>query len=319
MLLRPSPRRIAKIFTKMMTTQTHTPRLMLLDPNKYPATGLKKHPNLPPRENFWLLTPYILMEISSDEDMDDLMLPTLDQMTPLVNRLIRYFKSFDTFISKLENIGYLNPNKGSRLPSLHLLRCLSHAGNHDLLVHTYHHLVKFHAFIPNTFASNLYMDSLFTTGQTQFAFSVFKQIKSPNFFTFDIALFHVSHLNDIANISHVLTHMLRMSYYPCDDNFNKLLYSLCEINTMPQVYQLLSLMVVKLGIEMDVSVWTLLVTKFIELEILNEMNAMLSDGFVLDDKGSCVAHIHAVCDEVRNVAASGVFHIPDCDYQACHI
>jgi len=247
------------------------------------------------------------------------MLPALDQMTPHVNRLIRHFKSFDTIISKLENIGYLKSNTDSYLPCLHLLRCLSHAGNHDLLVHTYHHLVKFHAFVPNTFASNLFMDSLFTTGQTQFAFSVFKQINSPTFFTFDIALFHVSHLNDIANISHVLTHMLRMSYYPSHDTFNKLLSSLCEINAMPQVYQLLGLMVVKLGIEMDVSVWTLLVTKFIELEILNEMNAMLSDGFVLDDKGSCVAHIHAVCDEVRNVAASGVFHIPDCDYQACHI
>jgi len=95
---------------------------------------------------------------------------------------------------------------------IHLLRCLSHAGNHD--VHTYHRLVKFHAFVPNTFASNLFMNSLFTTSQTQFGFSVFKQINSPNFFTFDIALFHVSHLNVIANISHVLTHMLRMSFYP---------------------------------------------------------------------------------------------------------
>jgi hypothetical protein len=82
MLLRPSPRRILKIFTKMMTTQTHTPRLA--DPINYTARVLKKHPNFPPMSNLWLLTPYILMDISSDDDMDDLMLPTLDQMTPFV-------------------------------------------------------------------------------------------------------------------------------------------------------------------------------------------------------------------------------------------
>jgi len=110
-------------------------------------------------------------------------------------------------------------------------------------------IITWNCFVPNMFASNLFTDSLFTTGQSHVAFSVFKQINSPDFFTFDIALFHLSNLNDIANISHVLTHMLRMPYYPSHDTFNKVLYSCCKMNAMPQVYQLLGLMVVKLGLE----------------------------------------------------------------------
>jgi len=93
------------------------------------------------------------------------------------------------------------------------------------------------------------------------AFFVFKQINCPNFFTFHIALFHLSSIKDIANISHVLAHMLRMSYYPSHDIFNK--------------------------------------------------------PFVPEDKGRCVALIHDVFDEVRIVAASGVFHIPG--YKVCKI
>jgi hypothetical protein len=109
-------------------------------------------------------------------------------------------------------------------------------------------IITWNRFVPNsTFASNLFMDSLFTTGQSQVAFSVFKQINSLNFFTFNIALFHLSHLNDIANMSHVLTHMLRMPYYPSHDTFNKLLYSFCKMNAMPQVYQLFGLMIVELS------------------------------------------------------------------------
>jgi len=252
----------------------------------------------------------------SPDNLNNSRLHPCDRMIPLVNRLIRRFKSFDTIIQKLESIGYFHLDTNCLHSGLHLIRFLSHTGNHDLLVHTYHHMLKFHAFLPNTYAKNLLMDSLFTTGQSQFAFSVFLHINSPNFFTLDIALFHLSHLNDIANISHVLTHMLRMGYYPSHDAFNKLLYSFCEINAIPPVYQLLGLMVVKLGIEMDVNVWTLLMTKFIELESFNDLNAMLYDGFVPQDKDSCIAHVHAVCEEVRNVAASGVFHIPDCDYQS---
>lgn len=230
-------------------------------------------------------------------------------MIPVVNRLIRRFKSFDNIILKLESIGHLDSG-------LQLLRFLSHTGSHDLLVHTYHHMLKYHGFVLNTFSKNLLMDSLFTINQSQFAFSVFLHINSPSFYTFDIALFHLSHLNDIENISHVLKHMLMMCYYPSPDIFNKLVYSFCEINAMPQVYQLLGLMVVKLGTEIDVNVWTLLMTKFIELESFNDMDDMLSEGFVPEDKGSCVAHINAVCDEVTAVAASGVFHILDCYYQA---
>jgi len=110
--------------------------------------------------------------------------------------------------------------------------------------------------------------------------------------------------------------MLWMPYFPSHDTLNKLLYSFCEMNAMPQVYQLLGLMVVKLGrLKIHVNVWTLLMTKFIELGRFNEMNAMLSERFVPKDKGSCVAHIKAVCGEVRNVAVSGVFHILKCDYQ----
>lgn len=292
-----------------------------MDPIKA-TTVMKKHPNLPPLKKCY---PIEFLRLTSSfprgsfvklDNSNAIMIHPCDRMIPLVNRLIRRFKSFDTIIEKLESIGYLDLDINSLPSGLHLLRFLSHTGNHDLLVHTYHHLVKFHAFVPNTFAKNLLMDSLFTTGQSQFAFSFFLHINSPNFYTFDIALFHLSHLNDIANISHVLTHMLRMGYYPSYDAFNKLLYSFCEINAIPRVYQLLGLMVVKLGVEIDLNVWTLLMTKFIELESFNEINAMLSAGFVPQDKDSCIAHAHAVLEEVRNVAASGVFHIQDCDYKS---
>ena len=172
-----------------------------------------------------------------------------------------------------------------------LLRLLSHAGKHNVLLDAYHHMVEHCDFVPNTFASNLLMDSLFTTGQSQSAFSVFKQIDSPDFFTFDIALFHLSHLNDIANISHVLTHMLRMPYYPNHDTFNRLLYSFCKMNAMPQGNQLLGLMVVKLGFETSVNVWAALVTKFVRMRSLNQIDAMLSQGFV-PGEGSSAMQMH---------------------------
>lgn len=66
--------------------------------------------------------------------------------------------------------------------------------------------------------------------QKYVALNVFKQMNCPNYFTFDIAFFHLSHLNDIANSSHVLTHMLRIPCYPSTNHgFNNLLISFCKM------------------------------------------------------------------------------------------
>jgi hypothetical protein len=77
-------------------------------------------------------------------------------------------------------------------------------------------MVEFHNFqiSHKTFASNLLMESLFKASQPKNAFKVFGLTKSPNFLTFNIALFHLSNFRDIVNVTYVLREMLRLRYYP---------------------------------------------------------------------------------------------------------
>jgi len=127
------------------------------------------------------LSPSFFLEDDDFVDYDDY--PAFYQMAPLLNRVIHRFKSIANVIATLQSIHFYNNNPESHMV-LVLLRLLSHAGKHDVLLDAYHHMVEHCDFVPNIFASNLLMDSLFRTGQSQSAFSVFKQIHSPYFFHF---------------------------------------------------------------------------------------------------------------------------------------
>jgi pentatricopeptide repeat protein len=139
-----------------------------------------------------------------------------------------------------------------------------------MVIETCKHMIEFHGFVieKKTFASNLLMESLFKTSQHKSAFYVFEQTKNPNFLTFNIALFHLSNVNDIVNVSYVLRHMLSLSYCPNHNTFSAVLDSFCRMNAFRQVYQILGLMV-GLGVELSVNVWTVLISKFCKLRRLD--------------------------------------------------
>jgi pentatricopeptide repeat protein len=198
--------------------------------------------------------------------------PAFGRMVPVISRLIDHYKTPQTILSELQSIGSINLSTTNTNPNpfIHLLRIFSHAGNHIMVIETCQHMIEFHGFVigKETFISNLLMESLFKTSQPEHAFYVFEQTKYPNFLTFNIALYHLSNINDIVNVSYVLRHMLSLHYCPNHNTFSAVLDSFCRMNAFRQVYQILGLMV-GLGIELSINVWTVLINKFCKLRRLD--------------------------------------------------
>jgi pentatricopeptide repeat protein len=193
-------------------------------------------------------------------------------MVPVISRLIDHYKTPQMILSELQSIGSINLSTTNTNPNpfIHLLRIFSRAGNHIMIIGTCQHMIEFHGFVidKETFASNLLMESLFKTSQPRHAIYVFEQTKYPNFLTFNIALYHLSNINDIVNVSYVLRHMLSLHYCPNYNTFSAVLDSFCRMNAFRQVYQILGLMV-GLGIELSINVWTVLINKFCKLRRLD--------------------------------------------------
>ena len=243
--LRPQHRFIP-LFFKMLSTQTHS----------------LQNNNVNPKLPYDLITLGSFLRSSKPDSF------AINQMLPLFSRIIDHYKTHQTILSKLVSIGSINlstininPN-----PFINLLRIFSRSGNHELLIKTCYYMVEFHGFqiSSQTFASNLLMESLFKASQPKNAFKIFGETKSPNFLTFNIALFHLSNFNDIVNVTYVLREMLRLRYCPNAATFSAVLNAFCKMNAFRQVYQILGLMV-GLGIELSVNVWTVLIHQFCKL------------------------------------------------------
>ncbi|RDX80017.1 putative pentatricopeptide repeat-containing protein, partial [Mucuna pruriens] len=180
----------------------------------------------------------------------------LDHMVTVVRRLTERYNTVPGILSQLESIGcgcLTNPKS-----QLVLLRIYWRAGMYGMLFEAYHHMQAAYAFVPDTFARNLLMDVLFRIGHVDVDFALSLSLFNPNFFTFNIALFHLSNLNHLPHITRILRLMLRSGYSPTPLIFQTLLNSFCNLNALPQAYQLLALMTA-LGINFSVNIWTILI------------------------------------------------------------
>jgi pentatricopeptide repeat protein len=148
------------------------------------------------------------------------------------------------------------------------------------------------------------MDSLFRTSQSNIALCVFKQMKSPDLITsFKTSLCHLSRLNDITNISHVLRLMLSIPHYLDESTFNEVLNSFCKTKDAmsPQVYQLWGLKV-KLGIDFSDNFFTLLIYKYYKLQRFDEATKLFVE--MLQTDCSDHAAIKSYTTLVRSSLAS---------------
>lgn len=278
--LRPQHRFIP-ILLKMITTQTNSLQIPITtiktnSNNNNTVSEISKINNQSVKSNFSdLITLGSFLRSSKQVRQDSLV---FNRMVPVLRRLIERYESPQTILSELESIGCINLSNTNKTPNplLLLLRIFSRAGNYAMVIETCQHMVEFHGFaiFRNTFASNLVMESMFKTSQPERAFYIMENTKFPNFLTFNIALFHLSSLNDITGVSYVLRHMLRLSYRPNHATFSAVLNSFCKMNAFRQVYQILGLMV---GLEIDfsVNVWTVLIHRFCKLRRLDVASNLL--------------------------------------------
>lgn len=179
-----------------------------------------------------------------------------DCMVSAVRRLAERCKTVKEIISELETIGCVTKAKTFLL----LLRIYWRGGMHAMVFEAYEQMQSY-GFAPNAFANNVVMDVLFKFGRTDLALKVLEETQAPNFLTFNIALFHLSKLNDVGLIKHVVRVMLRMGYYPNARTFEMLLNCFCKMNKLVEAYQVLGLMI-SLGIAMSLKVWTILINGF---------------------------------------------------------
>ncbi|WVY99613.1 hypothetical protein V8G54_025683 [Vigna mungo] len=212
----------------------------------------------------------------------------IDHIVTVLRRLTHRYNTVSATLSELKSIGCASlTNPKSQLV---LLRVYWRAGMYDMVVEAYEHMQSAYGFVPNTFARNLLMDVLFRTGHSHVAvsLSLFNHTHPPNFFTFNIALFHLSNMNlksqchnTLPCISHIFRLTLREGYSPSPLTFRMLLHSFCNINALPQAFQLLALMTV-LGINFSVNIWTILIHYYCRLGRLhlaaNLFNNMLQTG-----------------------------------------
>ncbi|KAI4331847.1 hypothetical protein L6164_016801 [Bauhinia variegata] len=186
-----------------------------------------------------------------------------------VQRLTEQCKTVKGVILELESIGCVTKAK----TFLILLRIYWRGGMYEMVFETYEQMESY-GFVPNTFARNVVMDILFRIGRADLAFKVLKETLVPNFLTFNIALVHLSKLNDVSRIRHVLRVMLRMGYYPNARTFEMVLNCFCKMERLGEAYQVLGLMIA-LGITVSVSVWTILINALCQLHRLALAGSLL--------------------------------------------
>jgi len=133
---------------------------------------------------------------------------TTDTMDPVIDRLTR-FKSIESILLDLKSIGLFNDSNTKFDSFFRLLRLLYLTANLKVVPDAYHHMVKSHGFIPNTLASNILMNSLFSTDQVPAAVRVYCKMNSPDFNTYNVILFHLCGIMVIPILSEFLGFMLK--------------------------------------------------------------------------------------------------------------
>ncbi|CAI0460045.1 unnamed protein product, partial [Linum tenue] len=162
-------------------------------------------------------------------------------------------------VRELENIGI-----ATKAPTfLLLLRVYWCGGMYTMVLEAFKQMCYF-GFTPNTFAYNVIVDISFRMGQTPVGMKALKDVPSPNFLSYNIALCHVCKSNDLVHIKDVLCRMVRKGYYPTAQTFETVLNCFCRVGNLGGAFQVLGLMVV-LGASLSVMIWTKLIGGFFNL------------------------------------------------------
>ncbi|CAL1393453.1 unnamed protein product [Linum trigynum] len=101
-------------------------------------------------------------------------------------------------------------------------------------------------------------------GETHVGMKALKDVPSPNFLSYNIALCHVCKSNDLVHIKDVLCRMVSKGYYPTAQTFETVLNCFCRVGNLGGAFQVLGLMVV-LGASLSVMIWTKLIGGFFNL------------------------------------------------------
>jgi len=277
------PHRMLKILSKMMTTTQIVPMTFFRKQNMHSSLS-DAFPKDLTHLSLYLLLPGSL---------------TTDTMDPVIDRLT-CFKSIDSILLDLKSIGLFNDSNKRFDYFFRLLKLLYLSGKHEVVTDAFHHMVKSHGFIPNTLASNILIDSLFSTDQGLAAMRVYFKMNSPDSCTYNVILCHFCDIFDIPNLSAFLGLMLKKRYYPGDITFNKVLVAICKLNdyndkidVIPPAYQLLGLKV-KLGMELSTNGWTSIIRKCCELGRLHDATNFFFDMIQTDCSSIVVPVTHAV-------------------------
>ncbi|CAN0897129.1 Putative pentatricopeptide repeat-containing protein At1g16830 [Linum grandiflorum] len=174
-------------------------------------------------------------------------------MVGVVQRLTSRYGTVNAIVKELEAVG-LATKAGTFLL---LLRVYWYGGIYPMVLQTFHEMGCF-GFTPNSFAYNVIMDVSFRSGDKDGGMKVLKEVPSPNYLSYNIALRHVCRSNDSVLIRDVLCRMLRNGYYPTSEALEMVLNCFCRVGNLDAAFQALGLMTT-LGISLSVTIWTMLI------------------------------------------------------------
>ncbi|XP_050207068.1 putative pentatricopeptide repeat-containing protein At1g16830 [Mercurialis annua] len=185
--------------------------------------------------------------------------PSFDYMVSVVGRLTNRYTTVGKIVGELESVGLVVKAQTFLL----LLRIYWRAGMYSMVFETFEQMGTL-GFEPKTFAHNVVMDVLFKVGRADAGVGVLKEMKSPNFLSYNVALTNLCKLNDLVNAKDVLNIMLREGYFPNVETFEMLLSCCCKLGRLMEAFQLLGVMIT-LGIGFSVNTWNILIDGFCRL------------------------------------------------------
>ncbi|EEF45162.1 pentatricopeptide repeat-containing protein, putative [Ricinus communis] len=176
-----------------------------------------------------------------------------DHMVSVVVRLSNRYMTVRAIVRELESVGLVIKAHTFLL----LLRIYWRGGMYSMVFETFEQMGRF-GFEPNTFAHNVVMDVLFKIGQVDTGIKILKEMKSPNFLSYNIALTNLCKLNDLVKVKKALRIMLSKGYYPNVETFEMVLNCCCKLGRLVEACQLLAMMIT-VGISLSVSAWSILI------------------------------------------------------------
>ncbi|CAA7406576.1 unnamed protein product [Spirodela intermedia] len=199
---------------------------------------------------------------------------SFDLMVGVLDRLTNRFGSVSGILKELDSVGC--PRKPQIF--LMLMRIYWRGGMHGLVLETFDEMSA-HNYVPNVFARNIALDTLFKLGSVRRAFDFFADTPFPNFLTFSIAIGNLCELDDWLGARAVLRLMVKQRFDPDVGTLSRVLICLEKSTRLMEVLQLVGFMVVS-GKQLSVPIWTILIGTFCQLgraEYASELLGKMAD------------------------------------------